>query len=126
MDTGFAVWQTLYFIIKKNWRGHMEDINKRINKVIQDIDEITAMFYQQKNNDAYIRLERLISEIAQMIDLLYTLPMDQEIRENNTKLLTETLQETLQAMSAGDTVLVADILKYEVSERLTNIAEELH
>lgn len=104
----------------------MEDINKRINKVIQDIDEITAMFYQQKNNDAYIRLERLISEIAQMIDLLYTLPMDQEIRENNTKLLTETLQETLQAMSAGDTVLVADILKYEVSERLTNIAEELH
>lgn len=103
----------------------MNDIKERIEDTKNKIEEVTKLFYQQKASDAYEQLEIVLTLITQIVDMIYDMDINPNIREENTKVLIGALQETLQAMEDKDSVLVADILKYEVEEKLEILVTEI-
>lgn len=103
----------------------MNNIKEQIENAKNKIEEVTELFYQQKTADAYDQLEIVLTLITQIVDMIYDMDINPDIREENTKVLMGALQETLQAMEDKDSVLVADILKYEVEEKLEILVAEI-
>ena len=61
-------------------------------------------------------------EITEVVQNYTAQNSDKEI---NMDILLNALKETLSAMEERDVVLVADVLKYEVIEKLNDIAEQI-
>ena len=76
----------------------------------EELEQVTEMFYQQKSKDGYEKLQVLLADIS-----LYVSGVQDEEQQQE---LLETLTEALDAMEQKDTTLLADILKYELLEKL--------
>lgn len=77
----------------------------------EELEQVTELFYQQKSKEGYERLQVLLADIS-----LYVSGVQDEEQQQE---LLETLTEALDAMEQRDTTLLADILKYELLEKLT-------
>ncbi len=85
---------------------------ERLESIIQSIEETTTLFYQNKMQIGYQKLEELISSIdLAMVELS---EMDIKILEEGK--LTSILTEAMNAMEHQDALLLADILEYELKE----------
>lgn len=73
------------------------------------IEEIVELCYQQKKIEAYEKINLFISMIAQII---VELPEDKVVEINAI------LQSILSSMETSDIVAVADLLEYELKEKL--------
>jgi len=95
------------------------DLNKlEIKRILCDIDIVTDALYRQDVKPAYEKLNPLLSGLTLLLDQIY-----QELNVNNAmdfdfNHIMLKLSEALQAMEERDTVLLADILKYEIAEQL--------
>lgn len=98
----------------------MCDIKQMVENINYDIDEIVEMFYQQKRQNAYKKLECTLSDMIQLMEEVSLCRKEQEVEFNVVQLL-NALRETLKAMEEKDDILLADILKYEVQEKLTEL-----
>lgn len=83
-------------------------MNKELLK--EELEQVTEMFYQQKSKEGYEKLQVLLADIS-----LYVSGVQDEEQQQE---LLETLTEALDAMEQKDTTLLADILKYELLEKL--------
>lgn len=94
----------------------MNNIDVKIYSLIERIDELSELFYKQKSQEGYLILPDIIEK---MLELIQDLIMEKnEIIEKNINELTGLLKNILKAMEEGDTVLMADILQYEMVDRL--------
>ncbi len=78
--------------------------------IINGIGEVTDLLYQQKIPEGYSRLNGLIQDLSVYITTI----TDEEQQDA----LLETVKEALAAMQDNDTTLLADILQYELVEKL--------
>lgn len=86
-------------------------INEMINLVTDD-------FYRQKENEGYKQLNELILTLIEFNnELSLETKYDKEISE-----LKRILGEALSALEKKDTVLLADILEYDLKELLESIS----
>lgn len=76
----------------------------------EELEHVTELFYQQKSKEGYEKLQILLADIS-----LYVSNVQDEEQQQE---LLETLTEALNAMEEKDTTLLADILKYELLEKL--------
>ena len=102
----------------------MKDLKKEIETVINDLDSIVEMFYQQKVQEAYSELNTALGKIMEITEVVQNYTAQNSDKEINMDILLNALKETLSAMEERDVVLVADVLKYEVIEKLNDIAEQ--
>lgn len=77
--------------------------------MIDKIDSICDMLYQENIQDAYVKLQELIKEL--MLSLA-------KLNEEEQVDMVKVLKPALEAMEANDTTLLADILQYEVKDRI--------
>lgn len=77
--------------------------------MIDKIDSICDMLYQENIQDAYVKLQELIKEL--MLSLA-------KLNEEEQADMVEALKPALEAMESNDTTLLADILQYEVKDRI--------
>lgn len=99
----------------------MAELKEQIEQIEQQIDNVSELFYQQKNQAAYNQLEDIIINVAKVIETVYAQnPDNPDVMEKINK-LTLTLRETMEAMENKDTILLADMLKYEILEVLQTI-----
>ena len=98
----------------------MKDLKKEIETVINDLDSIVEMFYQQKVQEAYSELNTALGKIMEITEVVQNYTAQNSDKEINMDILLNALKETLR-----DVVLVADVLKYEVIEKLNDIAEQI-
>lgn len=103
----------------------MKDLKKEIETVINDLDSIVEMFYQQKVQEAYSELNTALGKIMEITEVVQNYTAQNSDKEINMDILLNVLKETLSAMEERDVVLVADVLKYEVIEKLNDIAEQI-
>ena len=75
----------------------------------QEITEINELLYQQNIAAAYPRLAQVLPTLEE-----YTYSLDEETRSE----WIEILQSALEAMEQKDVTLLADILEYEILERI--------
>ena len=99
----------------------MDELKNNINNVIKEIDDVVELFYQQKTKDAYTQLDQVLGKLLQVVDPIHSYSVEHPEAEINAEDLTESLKETLSAMEEKDAILTADVLKYEVNEKLEMI-----
>lgn len=100
----------------------MNVLKDKINEVIELIQVTTDSFYQQKENNAYNTLNIMLGKLMNVMDELNHINEDIDFDENQ---FNENLRETLKALEDKDTVLVSDLLVYEVKEQLISVVEQL-
>lgn len=94
----------------------MNGLTGSLEKAILSIDDTTALFYQQKIEEGYKKLESTIILLSETINDIYAYELagNQIGMEENQ--LVETLTEAMKAMEEKDTVLLSDILQYDLKE----------
>lgn len=96
----------------------MGNIKEKITQNIKEIDEVVEMFYQQKTQDAYTCLDPVLGNLLEAIDAIVAYQQEHAELEIDVNGLTEALKEALSAIEERDAILMADVLKYEVIEKL--------
>lgn len=96
----------------------MENIREQIERSIHEINEVVEMFYQQKTQEAYAQLDPVLGNLLAAIDVTVAYQQEHSELEIDVNGLTEALKEALAAIEEKDAILMADILKYEVIEKL--------
>lgn len=94
----------------------MNNFEKIMVDAIDSIEETCTIFYQQKNEEGYQLLDRTIKLLTSIIDELYMLKskgINIGINENE---LMMRLSDAMDALQAKDTILLSDIMKFEVLE----------
>jgi len=99
----------------------MTQINNHINTAKETAENVTALFYQQKQQEGYQRLIGLIDELTIIVELLESKKNNLEIAEKYNKLL-YSLKDIMEALVNRDSVLLADILNYDIIDTLDEIA----
>ena len=103
----------------------MENIRQKIEQTISEVDMVVELFYQQKTQEAYIQLDPVLGNMMSAIEALMAYQQEHGELEIDVNSLTEALQEALSAMEEKDAILMADVLKYEVIEKMEAIADLL-
>lgn len=103
----------------------MSQQKDKIEQVIEEIDEVVDLFYQQKLKTALERLDNVLADIAQAMDCLFQYREEREEFDFDEKKLTETLKEAMSALGEQDLVLLADILQYDFREYLEELVEKM-
>lgn len=96
----------------------MGNIKEKIEQNINEINEVVEMFYQQKTQEAYAQLDPVLGHLLGAIDAIVAYQQEHAEIEIDVNGLTEALKEALSAMEEKDAILMADVLKYEVIEKL--------
>ena len=97
-------------------------IKEYISATKEKIKQVVDLFYQQKNQEGYQELIKVIDSLSEIIALMEKEQSDLELGEKNKKLL-YSLNNVTEAMINKDTVLQADILNYEITDILDEIAK---
>lgn len=98
----------------------MLEIKKEIQEVNKKIDELVELFYQQKNEEAYGKLNIALADFIYIIEMIQK--QGDEKAQENAGDLNDALKQALEAMEQKDNILLADILKYEVMEKLEDLS----
>jgi hypothetical protein len=93
-----------------------------IRLVIREIVDVTDELYQEKLNQGYNKLNNTLSNIINLADELFALSKENKIEFNEQRFLGN-LTNAMKAMEEKDTVLLADILVYDISRQLLEIIE---
>lgn len=100
----------------------MENIKVVINETLNDIEQVTENFYQQKQSEGYLGLVKIIDSLVRMTDYISNIEKTAVIAENNI-LIMNALQDATEALANKDSVLLADILKYDISDVLEHLLD---
>ena len=94
----------------------MEQLRKAIEETIKCVEATASLFYQQKNQEGFQALEPLINGIMTTVNHIqdYQLSGHKIIFED--QIFNTVLTAAMKAIEEKDTVLIADILIYEVNE----------
>lgn len=98
---------------------------KIIVNAVQLIRETTELFYQQRVKEGYNKMQDTIAGIMQVVDVLHEYKSVHEEFSLDETRIAGSLTEAMNAMEAGDTVLLADILEYDFIEYLQELSSEL-
>ena len=82
---------------------------QELKQIIDIINRVTELLYQENIVPAYAQLVAVLPRLEKVIT-----DFSEEVQQE----LTENLRNALEAMEDGDNTLLADILQYEVLEKL--------
>ncbi len=86
--------------------------SNKIKEIILMIEKTSSLFYQNKMNEGYFELEKLITYISDTMNELF----QTHIINADEKNILNILKSAMDAMEQKDTLLLADILEYELKE----------
>ncbi len=82
----------------------------RKDEVIEKLEEMCVLFYQEKDSDGCNMLNQVLPELTEIITA--------EIDVEKQLLLLQSLQLALQALEAEEWIMLADIFQYELCDKL--------
>lgn len=100
----------------------MENTQNVIDSAISVIDDMTELFYQQKKNEALAKMNDVLDNILKVND---TIAQINDISDEDRQRLVVILGEAVKAMESKDYVLLADILKYDMTDILNEYKQFL-
>lgn len=79
-------------------------------EIIQKLEEMCIMFYQEKENDGCNVLNQILPDLTELIT--------SETNAEKQLVMLQSLQLALQALEAGEWIMLADVFQYEICDRL--------
>lgn len=104
--------------------GTIKTTAELIQQIIDTLKEITDKFYLQDEMEGYRLLRESLDLIATIMERLLSNSIEDQVPELYQEII-QYLNEALQAMEAKDTILLADILQYELLERFQVVLDTL-
>ncbi len=99
----------------------MQTLKQEIN-IVQDMIKQTAeLFYRQNEKDGYEAMTKLLDQMDLMMNHLVIAIQTKKADNADPGKLLQILGEAMQAMNKKDSVLLADILQYDLTEQLDAI-----
>lgn len=103
----------------------MDQVRNIIKTTIEKIEELTNYFYKQKNKEGFAQLDQLILILMNTLDQLFFYQSENnKIYIDDTK-VNNRLSEAMIAIQMKDTILLADILKYDIISLLQEAEQQL-
>ncbi len=99
----------------------MAELKKNLQQMNKDIEEITDHFYRKQDKEGYDKLNQNIPKIMGVIEEIMVFASKNKNIQIDENAILNALNKAMNAMEQKDTVLIADILKYELSEQFNNI-----
>jgi hypothetical protein len=103
----------------------MDNLRKKIEIALSDIDLVTDYLYKQEVSLGYQKLNSFISIITEVINLVFAYKSQQNDFKFDENKLIGNLTEAMNAMENKDTILLADILEYEIKEQFHDTLKQL-
>ena len=103
----------------------MNNLNFNINELQIELEEITGSFYQRNNSIGYQKLIPFIDSLTGIVDEISLIDPTPELIDKKDK-MTSVLNVAMEAMINKDTILLADILKYDLSVLLTELQNTIN
>lgn len=101
------------------------NMKDQLRKVLEKIDGVVGLFYQQQEKEGYKEMQEMIEDIAILMDGLYNYAKEEEYFNYDHVRLVEGLTEAMNALEDKDTILLADVLQYELAEQLKLIEQRI-
>lgn len=93
--------------------------NKRmIIEAIREIDHNSKLFYQQKEKEGYASLENTLALLIQATNVI----LENNLEHIDGQVLNTILLNAMNAMNAKDSILLSDILYFELKPLLEQAA----
>ncbi len=96
----------------------MEQFKQLIEETVEQIKKVTELLYQQKNDEAFKIFQETLTLFTQVADHMFQL---QWVTEDDKLAYMNKLREAMEAMEAQDSILLSDILQYEIMEFLEEL-----
>ena len=103
----------------------MRIIKDKLDIAIDRIDENTTLFYQNKVDEGYAKLDETLEIIGITIDDILRYQEESKIERTSEVKLVQILTEAMHALEVKDVLLLSDILLYELKEAFNEIREEI-
>ncbi|ALA70067.1 hypothetical protein GT50_07505 [Geobacillus stearothermophilus 10] len=112
-------------------RDVFQTMHSYLTRALPEIERIIDEFYQTPSEHTWIRFEQMLEGIQWIDQALYWLaehpkhPFDRQAFAHIRETLAEQLRQLLEAVEAGDAILIADLIQYEVKPLWKNIMERV-
>lgn len=103
----------------------MEMLKKKIEDILESTNEITDLFYQQNEQEGYRLFNEYISKLMDLVNNILLYKEECQL-EFNDKVFNQTLMSVINALEKRDTIMVSDILQYELGEQLQELLSKLN
>lgn len=90
-------------------------------KLLDDIDTMTELLYQNREKEGYALLDPVLGELQNLITVVASFQQENGIAILDHEKMLASVGEAFQAMQGKDHVLVADIFSYIVREQLEQL-----
>jgi hypothetical protein len=99
----------------------MKKIAELTKELLNGMDEMTELFYQNKVQEGFLILNVFIEKLEKLLAEISSYQI-----ENNRKVVDEekllgSVGEAFQAMQEQDSVLLADLFNYDIKEQLEQV-----
>lgn len=92
-----------------------------IDQIMAQIEQAGDLFYQHKDHEGYEILNETIGGLLELAEKLKVIARENEGIELGEQELLSILNEALSALEEKDTVMLSDILQYDLMERLESL-----
>lgn len=103
----------------------MSEVKEQIINIIETVQNIVDLFYQQDDESAFEKFEKVVEDIAKMIDNLFLYKETHMDFSFDEKKVCDILKEATEALDCGDNVLMADILQYDFIEYINDLLNDM-
>ncbi|MBE5963193.1 MAG: hypothetical protein E7256_17735 [Lachnospiraceae bacterium] len=103
----------------------MKELKNLLERAMKEISDTTDLFYQQKDQEAFSKLNATLVITSSVMEQLFATLNTEVHPDFDQNELVSILTNAMNAMEEKDTVLLADILRYELLEQFEQIAAQL-
>ncbi|AWO74730.1 MULTISPECIES: hypothetical protein [Geobacillus] len=109
----------------------LQTMHSYLLRALPEIERIIDEFYQTPSEDAWMRFEQMLEGIQWIDQALYWLTehpkhsLDRQALARIRETLAEQLRQLLEAVEAGDAILIADLIQYEIKPLWKKMTEHV-
>lgn len=96
-----------------------------IEEAINAIGQTTTLFYQHKTQEGYEQFNQTLNVLMQAINLILVAKSQGISIDIDEQKLNTVLGNAMAAMEQGDTILISDILIFELKEMFEDCLDKL-
>ena len=99
----------------------MDIRKKQIELIIDRVQDVIDLFYQQNNAEAFGKFGNIIGDMTHAVDMLASYKAEHSDFDMDETKICDILNEAMKALEDRDTVLMADILQYDFVEYIGDL-----
>ena len=99
----------------------MDIRKKQIELILDKIQDAVDLFYQQNNVEAFEKFGNIIEDMTNAVDMLASYKNEYSEFEMDEAKICGILNEAMEALEAGETIMMADIIQYDFVEYISDL-----